>query len=106
MRIQSKEIPQADMLNDVLNVVYAVNQGARTFQDISQFIQKVERQGRYYRLAAELLGLIENNNNRSELTPLGQTFVAADQNQKNEIVRNVVLRTHNIINTIGISHCI
>jgi hypothetical protein len=53
MKIPSSKIPQADMLEDVLSVASAVNQGARTFQDIATYIHKVERQGRYYRLAAE-----------------------------------------------------
>ena len=58
MRIPSSEIPQADLLQDVVRVVTAVHEGARTFQDIANYIGKVGRQGRYYRLAAEILGLI------------------------------------------------
>lgn len=94
MKILSSKIPQADMLDDVLSVADAVNQGARTFQDIAKYIRKVERQGRYYRLAAELLGLIRNNNNNSELTELGKKFVSSNASTKKEIARNAVLNAH------------
>jgi hypothetical protein len=94
MKIPSSKIPQADMLDDVLSVANAVDQGARTFQDIAKHIQKVERQGRYYRLAAELLGLIRNDKNNSELTDLGKVFVSSNALTKNEIARNAVLNAH------------
>lgn len=94
MKIPSSEIPQADMLEDVLAVANAVSHGAKTFQDIAKHIHKVDRQGRYYRLAAEILGLIKNNNNNSELTDLGRRFVSSDEWSKKEIIRNAVLNAH------------
>jgi len=76
MRVPSDEIPQADNLIDVVKTVIAVSQGASTFQQIAQSIGKVERQGRYYRKAAEIVGMITTpSTNQSILTPLGQTFV-------------------------------
>lgn len=76
MKISSDEIPQADNLIDVVKTVIAVSQGARTFQQIAQFIEKGERQGRYYRKAAEIVGLISTpSSNHSILTPLGQSFI-------------------------------
>jgi hypothetical protein len=94
MKIPKSKIPQADILQDVLGVANAVSQGAKTFQDIAKYIHKVERQGRYYRLAAEILGLIRNDNNNSELTDLGKRFVSADEWSKREIARNAVLNAH------------
>ena len=76
MRVPSDEIPQADNLLDVVRTVIAVSQGARTFQQIATSIGKVERQGRYYRKAAEIVGMIATpNRNQSILTQLGQSFV-------------------------------
>jgi len=91
MKIPQSEIPQADNLDDVVNVAYAVSNGARTFQDIATFIHKVERQGRYYRLAAEILGFVRNSQNNSELTELGQELVLSNEQRKREIVRSAVL---------------
>ena len=87
MKIPSSKIPQADMLEDVLSVANAVDQGAKTFQDIAKYINKVERQGRYYRLAAEILGLVRNSQNNSELTDLGKQFVKANSQKRKEIAR-------------------
>ena len=61
MRIPSSEIPQADKLEDIIKVAEAVKNGNKTYQDIAMYIGKVERQGRYYRLAAEILGIIEHH---------------------------------------------
>ncbi len=94
MKIPSSEIPQADTFEQVLNTVYAVNQGARTDHDIAQFIHMVDRQGRYYRAAAELLGLVRNAGNHAELTDLGRKFISSDEWSKKEIVRNAVLNAH------------
>lgn len=94
MRVPSDEIPQADNLIDVVRTVIAVSQGARTFQQIAQFIGKVERQGRYYRKAAEIIGLISTpNTNQSILTPLGQTFVQSDPVSTNPALLKGVLNS-------------
>ncbi len=79
MRVPTDEIPQADNLIDVVRTIIAVSQGARTHQQIAQSIGKVERQGRYYRKAAEIIGMIVTpGTNHSILTPLGQIFVQND----------------------------
>jgi hypothetical protein len=75
MRIQSEDIPQADVLDDVVRTVEAVGSGARTFADIARALGKVDRQGRYYRKAAEILGFIRNDNNRSVVTARGRAFL-------------------------------
>ncbi|MBP6004118.1 MAG: hypothetical protein KA746_11850 [Pyrinomonadaceae bacterium] len=76
MKIPSDEIPQADVLEDVVRTVICIANGGQTFQDIAATIGKVERQGRYYRKAAEILGfIITPTRNHSVLTPVGQEFV-------------------------------
>lgn len=92
MRILTRDIPQADELSDVLKVVEAVSEGAVTYQKIANAIGKVERQGRYYRLAAEILGLIDSaGSNRSVLTPLGNEYVHASSAKKRTVALQAVL---------------
>ncbi len=77
MKIPSSDIPQADGLDDVVLTVKAVKEGERTFQGIARYLGKADRQGHYYRRAAELLGFIQNHQNNAVLTPSGREFVAA-----------------------------
>ncbi|MCC7362412.1 MAG: hypothetical protein IT317_23225 [Anaerolineales bacterium] len=91
MLISSSNIPQADSLEDVLAVAIAVHRGARSFQEIAAAIHKVERQGRYYRKSAELIGLITNDNNQSQLTDLGLRIATARSTNKRELALNAVL---------------
>jgi hypothetical protein len=94
MKVPSDEIPQADLLADVVKTVIAVSHGAKTFQDISQSIGKVERQGRYYRKAAEIAGLIITPGaNNSMLTQLGQEFVRTGPTLSNPILLQGVLNS-------------
>jgi len=94
MKIPKSEIPQADTLEHVLDVAYAVKQGARTDHDIAQYIHMVDRQGRYYRLAAEILGLVQNEHNYCVLTPLGQSFTQATETENKGIVKSAILNAH------------
>ena len=94
MRIPKRDIPQADKLSDVLKVVEDVSGGSVTFQRIANTIGKGERQGRYYRRAAEILGLIDRTgSNLSEVTPLGQEYVNASDPRKRTIALEAVLGT-------------
>lgn len=94
MKVPSDQIPQADILIDVIKTVVAVSQGARSYQDIANAINKVDRQGRYYRKAAEIIGLIRSTGrNHSELTDLGRQFV-----QTNPTLANPVL-IHGVLNS-------
>lgn len=91
MKIYSEEIPQADNLDDVIKTVQCVAQGGQTYQDIARAIDKVERQGRYYRKAAEILGLIKSTGtNHSVLTHLGKQFIESEQTTSNSILINSV----------------
>ncbi len=91
MKIHSNDIPQADLLEDVVKTVIAVSQGATSFQDIASRINKVDRQGRYYRRAAEILGFIKNERNRSVLTELGRQFLQTGATLRNPLLLNSVL---------------
>lgn len=74
MRITSKDLPQADTLESVLLTVIAVGNGAQRDIDIANSIPNIandDRQGRYYRNAAELLNFITNRRNNSSLTSKG-----------------------------------
>jgi len=91
LAISSSQLPQADKLDDVIAVADAVNLGNRTFQDIADHIGKVGRQGRYYRLAAQILGLVRNQRNQAVLTDLGQSFINATGHDRENILKQAVL---------------
>jgi hypothetical protein len=92
MPIPSRDVPQADDLNEVVRTVEAVGAGARTFQDLANILAKDPRQGRYYRRAAEILGFVRTpTHNRSVLTSAGRRFVDASGNQRQEILTRAVL---------------
>lgn len=84
MKIRSVEIPQADKLESVVMAIIAVANGARTDVEIIKDIPNLttDRQGRYYRNAAEILGFITNYRNNARLTEKGEEF------SKNPTIRN------------------
>lgn len=90
--IPSREIPQADVLLDVLKTVISVAHGGTSYQDIARDINKVERQGRYYRRAAEIMGFITLvGRNHVALTALGQTLIDTGASIQNPIFLEGVL---------------
>jgi len=92
MKIASRDVPQADRLDVVLDIVTAVGHGAATYQDLSKVIRYVERQGRYYRRAAEILGFTaRGTRNTSELTPKGHQWLAADPPGRRALLAQAVL---------------
>lgn len=101
MRIPSEDIPQADTIEDVVRTVFAISQGARTYQQIATAIGKVGRQGRYYRRAAEILGFTYRpKRNNSILTDLGQQFLNSGLSIQNPIFIQAVLNARVIQRTI------
>ncbi len=76
MRVTTSEFPQADRLEQVGQVAVAIANGKQSDEEIESFIGLGSggRQGRYYRLAAEVMGLISNQYNYAVLTPLGEEF--------------------------------
>ncbi|MGH9513437.1 MAG: DUF7226 domain-containing protein [Terriglobales bacterium] len=91
MRFSTKEIPQADRLDEVVRAIDAVAQGARTDRDIALAFGKDPRQGRYYRHAGELLGLLQNSHNQAVLTSDGRKFVDRPQ-ERTPLLAQAVLR--------------
>jgi hypothetical protein len=93
-KIPTTQIPQADTLDFVFRTVDAVAQGAVTYQAIAGILGVDERQGRYYRLAAELLGFVRyvRGQNRAVLTPAGQQFVNAQPGERARMSAEAVLR--------------
>ncbi|MEC2073996.1 DUF7226 domain-containing protein [Alkalihalophilus marmarensis] len=90
--LDSAVIPQADRLDDVIRAIEAVANGARTYQQIAQAIDKVERQGRYYRLAGEQLGMISlAGKNHSELTQQGREFLSLPIDARQVFLANAAL---------------
>jgi len=95
MRIPTRDVPQADDLQLVVRCAEAVSAGARTFQEIAREIGKYDpRQGRYYRRAAEILGLIRNTPgaNRALLTSGGRALVEASPEGRTELMASAILR--------------
>lgn len=74
--VSTSDFPQADRLNQVGLVADAIHSGCETDSDIENYIglNSEGRQGRYYRLSAEILGLIINAQNQAHLTPLGAEY--------------------------------
>src|SRR5687767_11420464 len=74
--VATTDFPQADRLLQVGDVATAVRAGQRSDQGIEAAIglDSNARQGRYYRRAAEILGLITTRQNSSGLTELGLEY--------------------------------
>ncbi len=94
MRIPSEDIPQADVLDEVVRAVEAVAKGATTFEEIARALGKVDRQGRYYRRAGEILGFIHNipMRNHASLTPTGRAFIQ-NPGRRSELLADAVLKS-------------
>lgn len=83
------EIPQANDLIKVGHTVIAVSKGCNTFQLIAAELKMVDRQARYYRKAAEILGLIKTGGiNNSLLTDAGKNFIRSAF-QTNDILKSI-----------------
>lgn len=99
VRLDSSLMPQADMIADVARMVEAVAVGRNGDQELADHIGKVDRQGRYYRLAAESIGLLEPvQAGVSTLTPRGVAYRDARDPQERRsvlvdgVMSNPVLR--------------
>jgi len=94
MRIRVRDMPQANSLRTVVATAEAVTKGYTTFQDISRAIAMTEREGRYYRRAAEILGLIAPAApNRSRLTRQGRELLASRGAERRRLLAEAVLRS-------------
>jgi hypothetical protein len=97
MVLYSDDVPQADVLEDVINTVEAVAGGATSFQSIAAAIGKGDRQGRYYRLAAEQLGLIAHQGtNISSLTTRGREFLQLPEDARRVFLADLIFENEPI----------
>lgn len=85
-------IPQADRLEKVIETIEAVNDGAKTDEQIGEAISYTDRQGRYYRHAAQILGFIDNENNSASPTPEGQALAMAEPDEKIRLIRSAIVK--------------
>lgn len=85
------DLPQADKLDKVIQTVEAVSNGANTDLSIANHIGFSDRQGRYYRHAAETLGFITNLNNMAAVTDLGKELVTSADYEKKNILQQAIL---------------
>ncbi len=99
MKFSITDIPQADRLDKVILTAKAVSEGAATDVKIAAEIGFSDRQGRYYRHAAEILGLIKNDRNNATITELGLELVKADTDKKLLILRKAIYK-NNFFNAI------
>lgn len=90
MKISISQVPQADELNKVILTVEAVYNDCLTDYQIADYVGFTDRQGRYYRLAAEILGLLENQNNKASLTDIGEELIVLDENNRLRKIRTIL----------------
>ncbi|MGL1831695.1 UNVERIFIED_CONTAM: hypothetical protein GN151_15070 [Acinetobacter sp. HSTU-ASm16] len=92
MSLVTSDFLQADDINKVFQVVDAVASGSTSDEDIENYLglNSGSRQGRYYRLAAEKLGLIINFANNASLTPTGQLFSNYSLNNRALLAQNLI----------------
>lgn len=80
--VETSDFPQANGLLKVGRVALAVNEGNSSDIAIAKYLgMTTARQGRYFRLAASLFGLVVNHKNHSELTKLGSAFAALQSDE-------------------------
>ena len=92
MYLETSDFLQADDINKVFRVVEAVSSGLITDEQIENYLglNSGSRQGRYYRLAAEKLGLIINSENNASLTLTGQLFISSSLNDRAVLAQNLI----------------
>lgn len=95
------EVPQADELAKVLLTAEAVYNDCETDYQIAEYVGFTDRQGRYYRAAGELLGLITNSSNIAKLTSLGQEIIVLEEDNRILRIRKLLLENHFFKSVIG-----
>lgn len=72
---EKPRIPQADDLDKIIELPFRVAEGIDTAEKMAKHFQFDKRQSSYYREAAEILGLVELNNHRYNLTDKGKQYI-------------------------------
>lgn len=91
-KFASRLLPQANSLQKIYLTVTTVASGRNSYQEIAAALDADQRQGRYYRLAAETMGLLTNVDNHAELTLSGQELANSSTTSHQELLRAAVLR--------------
>ena len=99
MPLTTKDFPQANRLDKVIQTVMAISQSQHTDESIGRFLGRSrgrpydERQGRYYRLATEMLRLTRRpRHNYSTLTSIGRTLLTKSELEQMNILMDLVLK--------------
>ncbi|MFN8533580.1 MAG: AAA-associated domain-containing protein [Dehalococcoidia bacterium] len=87
-----QRIPQANDLLKVAEFPFRVAEGHTTAGSIARAFEFDERQSRYYRDAAELLGLIASREGRYLLTEVGREFISLPVQGRNELLFRQMFR--------------
>lgn len=90
MKLSINQVPQADELGKVIATVDAVYNECKTDVQIADYVGFTDRQGRYYRFAAEILGLLENLSNNATLTTVGKDFIVLDDENRLKKIRTIL----------------
>jgi hypothetical protein len=91
-KYQARLVPQADDFTKVFKVPQAVMNGAHTFDEIADYFGMVGRQGRYYRLAAVIVGFVnDEQRNNAQITNLGKQYVNANSQDQAVLRRTAII---------------
>ena len=92
MRFPIQQVPQANDLANVISTIEAISNGYESDIQIGDYVGFSDRQGRYYRLAGELLGLLitEKKKNKSILTPLGIELIELDKEHRKIKIKTII----------------
>lgn len=86
------DIPQADDVNKIMQLPLRVVEGYNTSTKIQTVFGFVNRQSSYYRHAAELLGLVETNNDIYKLTEIGKNYIRLSADKKSNFICKLLLQ--------------
>lgn len=92
MEFTTSDIPQADRIEKVMQTVEAVNEGAATENQIAEAIGFTDRQARYYRHAAESLGLIINKSNNATVTESGKQLANSSTELRKTLITKAIFQ--------------
>lgn len=82
--LRSIDVPQANALETVRQVVYAIDLGVRRIDDLADFTGFSTRHAGYRVHAARILGLIRLNDDEATITALGERLLCADPQSEKE----------------------
>lgn len=90
-------VPQANSVTTIQDIPVIIERGATDSRAVAEAVGFTPRQALYYSEAAEALGLIVRGRGDGsslvlELTPLGDKYLSATQDRRNEIVAEQMMR--------------